>query len=310
VLSAALFGALWAILRGSGDAEPWLPSGLAAGVVLVVAIAARHIALRHALSHYLLEAGRGGEPVGLMGRTRASLAGPYPIGALRALEQRLAKIESGSASPATHWEAYRLCQEYLERAEDALRATSAGHRSHAIVRASQERVRALQKHHMMSWARQTSRALADRAQRNGRASDQLKAAADALNVIETALRVYPEEPELNESAAAVRDLISAMRIKRWVERAERAAFKGQYERAIDRYRDALFYLSREDLSENARGAVAEQINREIQALESCLAKSGPAHASGGLRENTDDTLRSSISRRADQRVAADCQERE
>jgi hypothetical protein len=51
--------------------------------------------------------------------------------------------------------------------------------------------------------------------------------------------------------------------------AERAAFKGYYRRAIDRYRDALFYLTR-DGPDQDREAGAEQITREIELLRARL----------------------------------------
>jgi CHASE3 domain sensor protein len=49
--------------------------------------------------------------------------------------------------------------------------------------------------------------------------------------------------------------------------AERSAFKGHYRRAIDRYKDALFYLSREPVKEENRVASTERIGREIELLQ-------------------------------------------
>ena len=46
---------------------------------------------------------------------------------------------------------------------------------------------------------------------------------------------------------------------------ERAAFKGYYQRAIDCYRDALYYLTR-DRSDFAGEAAADRITREIELL--------------------------------------------
>jgi hypothetical protein len=58
--------------------------------------------------------------------------------------------------------------------------------------------------------------------------------------------------------------------------AERATFKGQYRRAIDRYRDALFYLSRETMNEESRAEVAERVGREIELLRARLKTSNLA----------------------------------
>ena len=65
----------------------------------------------------------------------------------------------------------------------------------------------------------------------------------------SALKVFPEEHELNESKFAITEFIASVKVAHWVELAERAAFKGHYRRAIDRYKDALFYLERESVKE-------------------------------------------------------------
>src|SRR5438552_13689775 len=84
------------------------------------------------------------------------------------------------------------------------------------------------------------------AQQRVRLHDKIEVANRALDCIDTALRKYPDEEELNCSVTAVREFISSARVAHWVEMAQRASFKGYYRRAIDRYRDALFYLTRDD----------------------------------------------------------------
>jgi hypothetical protein len=59
-------------------------------------------------------------------------------------------------------------------------------------------------------------------------------------------------------------------VAHWVELAERSAFKGHYRRAIDRYRDALFYLNQEVVKEEVRAAGTEKIERQIAELQSKL----------------------------------------
>ena len=60
-----------------------------------------------------------------------------------------------------------------------------------------------------------------------------------------------------------------------MELAERSAFKGHYRRAIDRYRDALFYLDRDVVKQEVRIAGTEKIEGEIAKLEARLRDSGP-----------------------------------
>jgi hypothetical protein len=68
--------------------------------------------------------------------------------------------------------------------------------------------------------------------------------------------------------------------------AERAAFRGLYERAVARYRDALFYLSRADMGEDARAEAATRIQREIELLRARV------HTTDLEANSTSDSMRS------------------
>ena len=138
------------------------------------------------------------------------------------------------------------------------------------LRAGVERVRTLQRHHLLTWARGSARALTHEAQQRVRLYEKVETANRALECIDSALKVYPDEEELKVSARAVREFITSSRVAHWVELAERAAFKGYYRRAIDRYRDALFYLTR-DGQDQDREAGADRITREIDLLRARLA---------------------------------------
>jgi len=91
-------------------------------------------------------------------------------------------------------------------------------------------------------------------------------------------RVYPNEPELNESRLAIDEFIASVKVAHWVELAVRSAFKGHYRRAIDRYRDALFYLNQEAVKEEVRVAGTEKIEHQIAELQSKLRSVSAARA--------------------------------
>src|SRR5918998_3031894 len=57
IIAVGLFVGLWWILVRGGDEAPWLPAGLAASVVLLVALSAREVVMRRAWTRYLLENG-------------------------------------------------------------------------------------------------------------------------------------------------------------------------------------------------------------------------------------------------------------
>jgi hypothetical protein len=282
LIALFVFFGLWWLLLSSGDEEtPWLPAALAASVVMLVAVAAREVVMRRAWARYTheLEMRMGSESV------QSSAAGLHPqqrparkasvsatANSLRTLQQRLAKAEeAGAQQPEAHLEAYRLCEQYLTTTEDAMRKSGMGTDVRAALRAGQERVRGLQKHHLLSWVRGEAQRLTHEAQRRVSVSDKIETAMRAIDVINEALNIYPAEPELLDSSLAVRNFIASVKVAHWVELAERAAFRGRYTRAVARYRDALFYLSRAEMGEDAREEAATRINREIEMLRARLA---------------------------------------
>jgi tetratricopeptide (TPR) repeat protein len=156
-----------------------------------------------------------------------------------------------------------MCGDFLQIAEKSLALPSISAERRLTVRARQDRVRALQKHHMLAWARNSAQSLTQEAQQRARLHEKIEVANRALECIDTALANYPEEEDLQRSAAAVREFVTTSRVAHWIELAQRASFKGRYGRAIDCYRDALFYLTR---AEGDHDLAAEQITREIELL--------------------------------------------
>ena len=278
VIALIVFFGLWWLLVASGDETPWLPAGLAASVVMLIAVAAREVVMRRAWARYTheLEMRMGSESA------QATSVGPQrparkasvqaTANSLRSLQQRLAMAEeSGARQPEAHLEAYRLCEQYLASTENALRASGTKTEVRAALRVGQERVRASQKHHLLAWVRGEAQRLTREAQRRVSVSDKIEMAMRAVDVINEALQIYPAEPELRDSALAVHNFIASVKVAHWVELAERAAFRGRYTRAVARYRDALFYLSRTEMSEDAREEAANRINCEIEMLRARLA---------------------------------------
>jgi hypothetical protein len=91
--------------------------------------------------------------------------------------------------------------------------------------------------------------------------------------------MYPNELELHESKTAIAEFIASVRVAHWVELAERSTFKGQYRRAIDRYKDALFYLNDEAVKPDVRAAGTERIQREMGKLRDRLRAKSSAEES-------------------------------
>ena len=265
--AAALFFVLWWMLQA--EENPWIPAGLAASVVILVAASAREVVTRRAWSRHLLEENA---QLGSMKprSTRLSKQRAYSQGEVfRALEKQSAVADS-DALPEAHLNVFQLCGDFLDGAEKALASPGLSPERRLTMRARQERIRALQKHHMLAWARDSALSLTREAQQRARLHEKIETANRALDCIASALQKYPEEEELNRSAIVVREFINSSRVAHWVELAQRASFKGRYRRAIDCYRDALFYLTRSDAN-GEHEAAAEQIAREIELLRARMS---------------------------------------
>jgi hypothetical protein len=276
-LSLTLFLLIWFLLRADGDEAPWIPAGLAAGFVILVAAAAREIVMRRAWARYTrdlevdMRRTDGSRSVIKPGGARANAKSS--VAAMRALMQRIIEMDVLGAPPETHREAYRLSEQYLSNVDDVMRRAGTAVDVRASLRTGQDKVRNLQRKHLLAWARGESTRLTQEAQRRVRLSDKIETAQQALEVLDEAMRIYPGEPELYDSSVAVRNFIASVKVGQWVEMAERSAFRGKYSRAIARYRDALFYLSRADMGEDARNEAAARIQREIELLRDQLATS-------------------------------------
>lgn len=279
--AAALFFVLLGMLHSTGEDAAWVPAGLAASVVMMVAIAAREVVMRRAWTRYILDQDqrrdRSGREAGKRSGSASSNSGSGAAtvaelhsSAWRALQRKSAEADAAGSLPEAHFEAYQLCKEYLANAEEALRTASLTTEKRAALRSGQEKARALHKHHLLRWSREASRLLTDTAQRQVLISQRIETAMRAMSVIESALKIYPEEAQLRASAVAVQEFIGSIKVAHWIELAERAAFKGHHVRAINRYRDALFYLSRETVGDEMRTETAERITREIEFLRARL----------------------------------------
>jgi len=279
LIAVGVFFGLWWILVSGGDEAPWLPAGLAASVVLLVALSAREVLMRRAWTRYLLENGISDRP---SSRSRArgrsqkrGFSSSFHSAALRAIQKQSSAADAPSSTPEMHLDVAQLCHDYLTSTDEAIKSGSHGSEKGIAMRAGQERVRALHRHHLLIWARAHSQSLTREAQQRARHFDKIETATRAIECLDSVLRIYPDEAELSESKVALGEFIASVKVAHWMELAERSAFKRHYRRAIDRYRDALFYLNQDVVKEEVRIAGTAKIEGEIAKLQARLRDSGP-----------------------------------
>jgi hypothetical protein len=283
-VAIALFFAVWWM-----DEAAWVPAGLAASVVFLIFFSAREVVMRRAWTRYLLEQDNRDHATKESTRNSASSKSAHSSGlhsaALRSIQKQSAEVDAAGVPTESHLDLFHLCQEYIANTDEALHSNTLSAEGRLALRAGQDKVRGLQKHHLLTWARDTSRAQTREAQQRARTWDKIETANRALDCIDSALKAYPGEAELEESRVAIREFIASVKVAHWVELAERSAFKGQYRRAIERYKDALFYLNRETVKDEVREAGAERIIREIDLLRARLKALGKSESSSSSRRH-------------------------
>lgn len=268
----AFFFLVWGILHDGGDETPWISAGIGASAILFGAVVLRELIMRRARNRYV-RAQRSfdrelREVYSRLGNERD--AEKLTLGQNEAILNDIAKKSSAARTlgkfSAAHREVFELCGDYLSRNKRELAMIGTGSPRLVPLRKSRERVAEYHRYHVLQWAEIEARELTQDAKSRSKLSEKVESAQAAMNVIDSALGFYPTERSLLESREVVVELIASIKVAHWVERAERAAFKGEYKEARNHYRDALFYLGRDNISSEDRELAANRINAEIERL--------------------------------------------
>lgn len=271
-VAIAFFFLVWGILHEGEEHVPWIPAGIGASLILIGAVFLREIVLRKARNRYLLIQKRLDFTLDNASlQTKSSQ--PEKKLTLEKNAQIIKQIQKKSDAAKIlmklsdgHQEVFELCGEYLEINRRELAHVGAGSPRLAGLRRGRDVVQELHRFHLLTWAEIESRHLTQEAKNRATIAEKTETAQKALNVIQTALQHYPEEQRLLESEEAVRDFVTSIRVAHFIEQAERSAFKGNYKRAVSHYKDALFFLARENKQSEETDLLAERINNEIQKI--------------------------------------------
>jgi hypothetical protein len=141
--SIALFFALWWMFVSGGDEAPWIPAGLAASVVLLVALSAREIVMRRAWTRYLLEQGIQHSHRQSSSHSKRSHSTSLLSAVLRTIQKQSAEADAPGAAHDLHLDVFQLCRDYATAAEEALQSNNLPAEKRMALRTGQERARTL-----------------------------------------------------------------------------------------------------------------------------------------------------------------------
>ncbi len=277
-VAIAFFFFVWGLLHEDSDDMAYVPAGIGASILLVGAVLLREVVLRKARERYLLAERRLDYNLNNIPVNRLQNQNPNKL----TLEKNAAIIGEirkksdaaqvlGKFSDA-HREVFEMCNQYLLLNEKEIETVGVGSPRLAALRRGKEVVAELHRYHLLTWAEIETRSLTQEAKNRVTMSEKLQTAQKALTVLDTALQFYPNEVKLLESESALKEFAASIKITHRLEQAERAVFKGNHKRAISHYRDALFFLARENVPEEEKNKIAENINAEINKLREISAK--------------------------------------
>ncbi len=274
----AFFFLAWGFLHEGGDEMPWIPAGIGASFVLGGAVVLREVILRKARNRFILIQNRldynlKNVPLhSSVNRSTNKLSLQKNADIVNKIQQKSEAAKVLGRLPDGHWEVFEICSEYLRVNARELENVGIGSPRIAALRRSKEIVSDLHRYHLLTWAQIESRSLTEKAKNSAVVSDKLETAQNALSVLDSALKYYPNDLQLTESEEAVKGFIASIKISYWMEQAERSSFKGNYKRAINHYKDALYFLERENMPSIEKKSIADKINRELENLKELAEK--------------------------------------
>lgn len=275
-VSAAVFFLIWGILRDEGDDTPWITAGVSASMLLCVAVIVREVILRRARSRIFNQTKIDNLARGVQvrigdSRHQNKLTLEKNAAILSEIRKKSSAANVLSKLSAGHREVFELCGEYLARNEAELGTISAGSPRLVALLKGRSAAAEMHKHHLLKWAEIEARSLTGEVKSGTTITKKVEAAQNALRVVESALESYPAEASLLESQEVLQEMVVSVKVSDLVEKAERAAFKGDNAKAKSLYQDALFYLGRDKKLSDDRLQAERQIKAEmdrILALES------------------------------------------
>jgi len=281
-VSTAFFFVVWGILHDGGEETPWVTAGVSASLLLCGAVILREVILRRAYARFLHQQ-RIMENRVNAAAVRSQINDPRYANKLT-LERNAAILneirhKSDAAKllnkfSAGHREVFEICSEYIALNESELSSVNANSPRLAPLLKGRSTVNEYHRYHLLKWAEIEARTLTQEAQNRVKTTEKIAAAQNAIPVIQTALQCEPTEKSLLDSRDLLEDMVVSIKVSHWIERAERAAFKGDYPRAKSLYRDALFYLGRDNVRSDVREQAARRINEEIEHLRTLESGSG------------------------------------
>lgn len=271
-IGLALFFLSWGILHDGGDETPWITAGIGFSIFMVGAVVLRELILRRNRNRYLAQQREFDRHIA-DAVTRIGEGHRSDKLTIERNDRIISDIKRKSEAAKVlnkfadaHREVFELCDQYLEINDRESRLIRTGSPRVRALRKGRESVSRFHRFHLLQWAQIETRNMTHEVPGLVETGDKVSALQNALGVIDSALEYYPAERSLVESRLVLSEMLTTVKVSHFVEKAELSAFKGDVKQALSLYRDALFYLGRDNAKSEQRDAAAQRIMFEIDRL--------------------------------------------
>jgi hypothetical protein len=247
--------------------------------LLLVSVLFREVLLRRRRTAFLRARRRLDENISAARARFATDAVPVKVSVERNTEI-VGKIDRKSRAArelmhvaAGHLEVFEMCDEYLLFNKVQIEAANPGSPRLGSLMQSRESVRRLHHFHLLAWAELESKALTESAAGCASISDRADGARSALTILETALSYYPQDPNLLDSHAAIKDTVFSLDVSSRIEAARTESERGNFDLARAALRETVGLVSASGMNEEARTVLIRRIEKEIERF-------GDFHATG------------------------------
>jgi hypothetical protein len=272
-VSLAIFFLLWGMLHEGREDTPWIGAGLGASIVLGSAVFLREIVLRGSRERYLAEQRRLDRTIRSIplrfdtAEAESKLTLEKNAAILRRIQKKSDAAKVLNRLSEGHKEVFDLCEEYLRIVERELPGVAPGSPRLTALWRGERLVREVHHHHLLRWAEIEAKSYTQEAGAHVNISDRIDSFRRAIGVVDHALTFYPNEPALQESLKALRDIADSLRLTELLESAEKASDAGDRETAVRVYNEALYFVNKGDLPDQEKQRAESEIRFAISKIE-------------------------------------------
>ena len=167
-------------------------------------------------------------------------------------------------------EVFEVCNEYLSFTANELKRININSPRFLAVKKGRKKVRSVHRKHLLTWTELESKKFMNEAVGRENPLTKIETARKAEAIVKYAKKFYPRERNLLDSASAISEFITGVKISAQIEKAEREEFNENFKGAIKEYKEALFILTREQIAKKDKDILAENINTEIKRIRSLI----------------------------------------